>query len=74
MSKKFVWGRAWHGRSYDLGRMTLPELWRAYVTYPAINLYAFLAVCSGAYALFTVKSVYAIILPIIVVLVVYPFV
>lgn len=53
MAAKFTWGRAWHGRSYDLGRMTLPELWAAYVTYPAIEIYAALAVVSAALAIAT---------------------
>ena len=44
---KVAWGRAWYGRSYDLGRMTLPDLWMAYAAYPAIQLYALLAVLSA---------------------------
>lgn len=47
MAQKLAWGRAWHGRSYDLGRMTLADLWRAYLTYPAIQVYAALAVLSA---------------------------
>lgn len=41
-------GKAWHGRSYDLGRMTLRELIVAYVTYPAIQVYMLLSVISAA--------------------------
>lgn len=74
MTKKLAWGRAWNGRSYDLGKMTLPELWSAYLTYPAIHLYAFLAVISGAYALLHAKGWQAVVLPIIAVFIVYPFV
>jgi sterol desaturase/sphingolipid hydroxylase (fatty acid hydroxylase superfamily) len=47
MMAKLAWGRAWRGRSYDLGRMTLPELWVAYATYPAIQIYAALAVAAA---------------------------
>ncbi len=74
MAKKLVWGRAWHGRSYDLGRMTLPELWAAYLTYPAINLYAALALLSGAYALLTLRHWQQLVLPVLAVLVIYPLV
>ncbi|MDD2704013.1 MAG: sterol desaturase family protein [Acidocella sp.] len=74
MAKKLSWGRAWHGRSYDLGRMTLSDLWSAYLTYPAINLYAALAVVSGAFALLTAKSWLAVVLPLLAVCVVYPLV
>ncbi len=38
------WNKAWRGRSYDLGRMSLGELWRAYLLYPAIQIYLVLAV------------------------------
>jgi sterol desaturase/sphingolipid hydroxylase (fatty acid hydroxylase superfamily) len=27
------------GRSFDLGRMTFPDLWRAYLSHPAVHLY-----------------------------------
>jgi len=74
MAEKLVWGRAWHGRSYDLGRMTLPDLWRAYLTYPAINLYALLAVLSGVAALRLAAHWQDVILPFLAVCFVYPFV
>jgi sterol desaturase/sphingolipid hydroxylase (fatty acid hydroxylase superfamily) len=41
-----MWGEAWRGRSYDLGKMSLRELAIAYWTYPAIQAYALLAVVS----------------------------
>src|SRR5258708_36042846 len=44
MAQKLGWARTWHGRSYDLGRMTLSELWPAYATYPAIQIYAVSAI------------------------------
>ena len=57
------WGNAWHGRSYDLGKMSLGELWRAYLLYPAIQIYLGLAiicaVCSGATATGWVRPILA---------------
>ncbi len=74
MAERLVWGRAWHGRSYDLGRMSLPDLWRAYLTYPAINLYALLAVASGGAALVYAPRWWALALPVLAVFPVYPLV
>jgi len=42
----FRWS-PWHGRKYFLDKMTLRELVVAYVTYPAIQAYALLAVVTG---------------------------
>jgi sterol desaturase/sphingolipid hydroxylase (fatty acid hydroxylase superfamily) len=74
MAMKLVWGRAWYGRSYDLGRMSLKQLWAAFVTYPAINLYALLALGSGAYALIRMRGLSTILLPVLAVILVYPLV
>lgn len=41
-----MWGDAWRGRSYDLGKMNLRELAVAYATYPAIQVYGALALVS----------------------------
>lgn len=41
---------AWRGRTYDLGRMGLRDLLVAYATYPAIPVYAALAVVGTALA------------------------
>ncbi|MFC5307047.1 sterol desaturase family protein [Azospirillum picis] len=43
-------GTGWHGRTYDLGRMSARDLVAAYVTYPAIQVYAAIAVIAGAAA------------------------
>ncbi|WP_419758530.1 sterol desaturase family protein [Acidisoma sp.] len=72
MVQKFGWGRGWRGRTYDLGKMTLPELWAAYLSYPAINLYTLLALLFAAYALMTAQRGLAIVLPMLAVFVVYP--
>ncbi len=73
MAQKLAWGRAWHGRSYDLGRMSLPELWRAYLTYPAINLYLTCTLLAGAAAVAAAPGWQAIVLPVLATVVVYPF-
>ena len=40
---------AWQGRSYDLGKMTMGELRRAYIRTPAIQVYlALAAICAAA--------------------------
>jgi sterol desaturase/sphingolipid hydroxylase (fatty acid hydroxylase superfamily) len=72
MTKRMRWTRPWHGRIYDLGRMTLPELWRAYLTYPAIQLYAALAVVAFAVAAATAPRWQAVALPVFGVILVYP--
>lgn len=51
-----MWGDAWRGRSYDLGKMTLKELAVAYWTYPAIQVYSALAVVSGVLAVVWAES------------------
>ena len=38
------------GRSFDLGRMTLRDLWLAYSSHPAVHLYIVLALAAGIYA------------------------
>ncbi len=52
--------------------MTLAELWRAYVTCPAIQLYAVLAVAAGGIAVATAPRWLALALPVAGVLVIYP--
>ncbi len=39
-----------HGRSFDLGRMTLRDLFAAYASHPAVHLYLVLALGSGVFA------------------------
>ncbi|TLU72617.1 sterol desaturase family protein [Lichenicoccus roseus] len=39
-----------HGRSFDLGRMSLRDLITAYGSHPAVHLYVLLATASGIYA------------------------
>jgi sterol desaturase/sphingolipid hydroxylase (fatty acid hydroxylase superfamily) len=72
MAQKFGWARGWQGRSYDLGRMTLPELWQAYATYPAIQLYAATGLAAAAVALVIATGWTDIALPVLAVFVVYP--
>jgi len=72
MVEGFAQGSGWRGRSYDLGRMTLPELWRAYATYPAIQLYAGLAILSAITAAMIATGWQAVLLPMLAVLIAYP--
>jgi sterol desaturase/sphingolipid hydroxylase (fatty acid hydroxylase superfamily) len=72
MAVKYAWGRAWHGRSYDLGRMTLPELWAAYVTHPAIDVYVLLCVAAAAVALSTATRWESVAVPALLAVAVYP--
>ena len=72
MAQKPTWGRAWRGRSYDLGRMTLPELWQGYATYPAIAIYVALAILSGAVAIVLATNGQAIAVSVVGVLIAYP--
>ena len=67
-------GMAWRGRSYDLGRMSLRELWMAYATYPAIQLYVVLAAIAAAAAVLAARDWVATGLAVLVVWVVYPMV
>ncbi|HEX9461611.1 MAG TPA: sterol desaturase family protein [Alphaproteobacteria bacterium] len=72
MAQKLGWARTWHGRSYDLGRMTLSELWPAYATYPAIQIYAVSAIGAAGIAVATATRWEEIALPVLAVLVAYP--
>ncbi|MDZ5645668.1 sterol desaturase family protein [Nitrospirillum sp. BR 11828] len=72
MAQKLAWGRAWHGRSYDLGRMTLADLWGAYLTHPAIQVYAALAVFAAVFAALTADSAVTPALAMVAVFLVYP--
>ncbi len=62
----------WRGRSYDLGRMTLPELWLAYATYPAILIYVALAVVTTGFVIAAGPSWDQIAFPVLAVFVAYP--
>ncbi|MGC8535023.1 MAG: sterol desaturase family protein [Rhizomicrobium sp.] len=73
MAGKLVWRGAWRGRSYDLGRMTLPELWRAYLTYPSILAYVASAVLSASVAIVLAPAWQALMLPVLAILIAYPF-
>jgi sterol desaturase/sphingolipid hydroxylase (fatty acid hydroxylase superfamily) len=52
--------------------MTLPELWRAYATYPAIQLYAVSGIVAAAFAIAGATVWTDIVLPVLAVLVAYP--
>ncbi|MFC7331689.1 sterol desaturase family protein [Rhodocista pekingensis] len=67
-----MWGEAWRGRSYDLGRMTLRDLAVAYWTYPAIQVYTALALVSAGMALAWAGDWAALVLTVLVASAVYP--
>ncbi len=67
------WGRIWGRRSYDLGKMTLPQLWRAYLTYPAIQIYLVLALLFVGISVATVRGWGANLLAVAATLLAYPF-
>jgi len=67
------WGKPWRGRSYDLGKMTLGDLWKAYLTYPAIQIYAALAVACAVAAAQWFSGWTGIVLAALATCVVYPF-
>lgn len=68
-----MWGDAWRGRSYDLGRMTLRELAVAYATYPAIQVYAGLAVLSAVAAVWLADAWAGPLVAVGVIVLLYPF-
>ncbi|WP_114391927.1 sterol desaturase family protein [Oleisolibacter albus] len=67
-----MWGDAWKGRSYDLGKMTLKDLAIAYWTYPAIQVYAALALVSAGLAIVWAQNWGLIALTVLVASLVYP--
>ncbi|AQS89022.1 fatty acid hydroxylase [Neoasaia chiangmaiensis NBRC 101099] len=60
------------GRSFDLGKMDLSQLWMAYLTYPTILAYFGLIVASAFLALRHHPSLMQILPPVIAVIAVYP--
>ena len=72
MARKSGWARIGRGRSYDLGRMTLPELWWAFARYPAIVLYVMLGLAAGTIGIAMARGPGEMVLPVLTLLVVYP--
>ncbi|WP_247887325.1 sterol desaturase family protein [Azospirillum sp. SYSU D00513] len=64
----------WKGRSYDLGRMSLRELFVAYATYPAIQVYAVITVVGAILAAAWTERPWHTALTVLVVVALYPFV
>lgn len=60
------------GRSFDLGKMSLPQLWMAYLTYPTILLYFTLIACSAVSGVLFHPTLTQIVIPAITVIAVYP--
>lgn len=66
--------KTWSGRSFDLGRMTLPELTRAYFTYYAIQVYLGLGVVTAVLAVIWAQSTVAPVVAAVLTVLLYPFV
>lgn len=62
------------GRSFDLGKMNLSQLWIAYLTYPTILLYFALALVSYALMIYNFTSLAPVAVSIVSVILVYPLV
>lgn len=61
------------GRSFDLGKMSLPQLWMAYLTHRTISLY-FGIIVAGAYASISFSHrMFGFIVPALVVIAIYPY-
>ncbi|MFM2041492.1 MAG: hypothetical protein RLY86_68 [Pseudomonadota bacterium] len=67
-----MWGDAWRGRSYDLGKMSLRDLTVAYWTYPAIQVYAALSVAGAVAAALWAEGVVGVGLSVLVAAFLYP--
>ena len=67
-------GKAWRGRSYNLGKMTFRELVVAYLTYPAIQVYMLLALASVVAAAILISKPLLTLAAVAVTVVVYPLV
>ena len=53
----FIGYKAWKSEEYLLNRMTFDDLVRAYVTYPAIQVYALIMIAASLVAIFAMNSV-----------------
>lgn len=62
------------GRSYDLGKMNLPQFWKAYLTYPTINLYMALMLAGIVAIYYTYTGWLNVALPAVVMLLGFPFI
>ncbi|UPO79010.1 fatty acid hydroxylase family protein [Parasaccharibacter sp. TMW 2.1888] len=60
------------GRSYDLGKMNLSQLWAAYLTYPTILLYFALIIGTAILSLYLRHSWWGVLIPIPIIVAVYP--
>ncbi|GAB6854813.1 hypothetical protein JCM15831A_18370 [Asaia astilbis] len=61
------------GRSFDLGKMSLPQLWMAFLTYPTILLYFALLMIATGFAIALKPAVVPTLITIGLVVFVYPF-
>jgi len=61
------------GRSFDLGKMSLPHLWMAYLTYPTILFYFALILVSAGVAIYLGPQLGPTLLTVVLVVAIYPF-
>lgn len=61
------------GRSFDLGKMSLPQLWMAYLTHGTILLYLVIIVCSATASFYFGHRAASAILPALAVVLIYPY-
>ena len=54
----FIGYKAWKEEEYLLNRMTFDDLFRAYVTYPAIQIYALILLIATAVGLFLTSNIW----------------
>ncbi|MEM6537914.1 MAG: sterol desaturase family protein, partial [Pseudomonadota bacterium] len=55
----FIGYKAWKGQNYLLNKMTFEDLWRAYITYPAVQVYAISIIAAAIVVAFTVTNALA---------------
>ncbi|MDF7674815.1 sterol desaturase family protein [Acetobacteraceae bacterium ESL0709] len=60
------------GRSYDLGKMNLVQLWAAYLTYPTILLYFALIILSACLSIRYMTNFWLSVIPVPIVVLIYP--
>ena len=54
----FIGYKAWKEEEYLLNRMTFDDLVKAYITYPAIQIYALILVVALTVGIFTLGSIW----------------
>ena len=69
-----VWQSFWKGRTYNLGKMGLGELVRAYFTYPTVLVYLALTAVGAALAALLAQSAWPLVATPVLIAALYPFI